>query len=253
VDPFRRGGTAQPLPAGFDWDSFVGPFPWVPYQGGRSSLWGDINWGQHHYDIVQWGNGADDTGPVEINGEDGQLVFRYANGVEVFGCPPPGGVWKQGGACFVGTDDRITVHRDELSADPRVVRSAALCLSKIATEEARRLLSDAYARATGPQRDVVGDGLIRCADELLKPGKTADAAAIYAPLAEASQPSAVRKSALRGVVRSAGEKSVQTVREFLASEDSLVRSAGAHRLPALSDADLKAVAADVGRFRHLNG
>ena len=67
--------------------------PWFNYDGSTGAhrfAFGDINWGQHHYDIVQWGVVADDTGPVEIRLENGKPVFRYANGVEVYGCPPPG-------------------------------------------------------------------------------------------------------------------------------------------------------------------
>ena len=92
-----------------NWEAYVNCLPWFNYDGSTGAhrfAYGDINWGQHHYDIVQWGVGADDTGPVEIRLEDGKPVFRYANGVEVFGCPPPGSAWDEGGACFVGTEGK---------------------------------------------------------------------------------------------------------------------------------------------------
>jgi len=113
-----RGGA---VPPGVNWEPYVGPLPWFNYDGSTSAHrfgFGDINWGQHHYDIVQWGLGADDTGPVEIRLEAGKPVYRYANGVEVFGSPPPGEAWNAGGACFVGTEGTITVHRDVFTADP---------------------------------------------------------------------------------------------------------------------------------------
>jgi predicted dehydrogenase len=110
-----------PIPADINWEPYVGPLPWFNYDGSTSAHrfgFGDINWGQHHYDIVQWGLGADDTGPVEIRLEAGHPVYLYANGVEVHGCAPPGQPWNEGGACFVGTEGTVTVHRNVFTADP---------------------------------------------------------------------------------------------------------------------------------------
>jgi predicted dehydrogenase len=112
----------QPVPDGIDWDLFVGPAPWTAFNGSLDAHmfgWGSINWGQHHYDIVQWGIGADDTGPVEIGWEDGKLAYRYASGVVVYGCPYPGeNIGGQGGAIFVGAEGRIAVDRDWLVSYP---------------------------------------------------------------------------------------------------------------------------------------
>jgi hypothetical protein len=132
VYAYQRGGgisipgpdgpkVARAVPADVDWEAYVGPLPWFPYNGetrGQVFGWGDINWGQHHYDIVQWGIGADDTGPVEIRIENGVPIYRYANGVEVYGCPPPDDKWHEGGARFVGTDGTITVHRAIFKSNP---------------------------------------------------------------------------------------------------------------------------------------
>ena len=80
---------------------------------------GGINWGPHHYDVVQWALAADRTGPVEIGYEDGRVVYQYASGVVVYGCECPGvEVGRSGGACFVGTEGRIAVDRGRLVADP---------------------------------------------------------------------------------------------------------------------------------------
>ncbi|MGA2063381.1 MAG: Gfo/Idh/MocA family oxidoreductase [Thermoguttaceae bacterium] len=114
-------GPERPIPADVNWEAYVGPLPWFPYDGNTGAHrfgWGDINWGQHHYDIVQWGMAADRTGPVEIRLQGNIPVYRYAGGVEVFGCPPPGTTWDEGGACFVGTQGRITVHRNKFFSDP---------------------------------------------------------------------------------------------------------------------------------------
>ena len=111
-----------PVPEGLDWDLYLGPAPWIPYDGNtgphRFDI-GELNWGQHHYDIVQWAAGADDTGPVEIFVEDGRSGYKYANGVVVYGKPFPGEpVGGEGGACFVGTGGRIAVDRGALVSDP---------------------------------------------------------------------------------------------------------------------------------------
>jgi len=113
-----RGGA---VPADVNWEAYVNCLPWFNYDGSTGAHrfgWGDINWGQHHYDIVQWGADADHTGPEQIRLEDGKPILRYAHGVELFGCPPPGQGWDAGGATFVGTEGSITVHREVLVSDP---------------------------------------------------------------------------------------------------------------------------------------
>lgn len=115
-------GNGQPVPDGLDWDLYLGPAPWRPFDGQADAHrfgWGSINWGQHHYDIVQWGIGSDDTGPVEIGWEEGKLFYRYANGVVVYGCPYPGErVGGSGGCTFVGTEGRIAMDRENLVSYP---------------------------------------------------------------------------------------------------------------------------------------
>lgn len=126
--PAPQPHDARAVPPDVDWDAYVGPMPRFAYDGNTSGHrfgWGDINWGQHHYDIVQWGIGADDTGPVEIALHEGHPVLKFAGGVEVIGGPYPGEPWIPGGACFVGTEGRIVVHRDALTADPpEILRQA---------------------------------------------------------------------------------------------------------------------------------
>jgi predicted dehydrogenase len=118
-------GRAQPVPGGVDWELFLGPAPWLPYFGNLNAHmfgWGSINWGQHHYDIVQWGLGADATGPVAIGWEDGKLAYKYANGVTVYGCRyPDEAIGDSGGAIFVGTEGRIAVDREHLVSYPDTI------------------------------------------------------------------------------------------------------------------------------------
>ncbi len=78
-----------------DWDLYLGPAAWRPFnkalldgfnfeKGGGLVGGGVLEWGSHCVDLCQWANNADDTAPVEYNPpEDGQIIARYANGVEL--------------------------------------------------------------------------------------------------------------------------------------------------------------------------
>ncbi len=65
-------------PAGFDYDTWVGPAPWWPYCKARVHMnwrWNMdfgggqlMDWVGHHLDIAHWGLGLEQTGPVEISG-----------------------------------------------------------------------------------------------------------------------------------------------------------------------------------------
>jgi hypothetical protein len=118
----QRFGPAKQVPADLDWDLYLGPAPWIPYDGNTGAHRfdiGELNWGQHHYDFVQWAAAADETGPVEIFMENDRSCYKYASGVVVYGKPYPGEkVGEVGGACFVGTGGRIAVDREALVSDP---------------------------------------------------------------------------------------------------------------------------------------
>ncbi|WCJ59229.1 Gfo/Idh/MocA family oxidoreductase [Fontisphaera persica] len=115
-------GPAKPVPETLDWDLYLGPAPWVPYDGNTGAHRydiGELNWGQHHYDIVQWAAGMDDSGPVALFMEEGRTSYRYANGVVVHGRPYPGEpVGHDGGCCFVGAHGRLAVDRGNLVSYP---------------------------------------------------------------------------------------------------------------------------------------
>ena len=115
-------GPGKPVPEGFDWDLYLGPMPWFPYDGKtgphRFDI-GELNWAQHHYDIIQWTANADNTGPVELFMDGDRSCYKYASGVTVYGKPyPDQPVGGNGGACFVGTEGKIAVDRDSLVSDP---------------------------------------------------------------------------------------------------------------------------------------
>jgi predicted dehydrogenase len=123
----KRFGLARPIPDDLDWDLYLGPAPDLPYDGDtgphRFDI-GELNWGQHHYDFVQWATDSDATGPVELFMADGFTNYRYADGVVVYGKPYPAEpIGGDGGAVFVGTEGRIAVDRDALISYPaRIAR-----------------------------------------------------------------------------------------------------------------------------------
>ena len=99
------GYPAQKPPPGFDYDLWLGPAPWTPYNPRRCHF--NFRWvldysdgeltdrGAHVNDIAMWGNGTESTGPVEIDGR-GQfqkgiynvpvryhIEYKFANGVKM--------------------------------------------------------------------------------------------------------------------------------------------------------------------------
>jgi predicted dehydrogenase len=77
-----------------DWDLWLGPAPWRPYNhayvAGKWRGYWDFDsgarlhdWGAHTVDLCQWANDADDTVPVEYEPTDDTITARYANGVKL--------------------------------------------------------------------------------------------------------------------------------------------------------------------------
>ncbi len=87
---------AEPEPSKdkVDWDLYLGPAAWRPYngklldgfnfeKGGGMVGGGCLEWGSHCVDLCQWANDADNTAPVEYEPKGDQLHARYANGVKL--------------------------------------------------------------------------------------------------------------------------------------------------------------------------
>ena len=77
-----------------DWDLWLGPAPWRPYnQAYVSGGWRGyydfdsgarlLDWGAHTVDLCQWANKADDTMPIEYEPSATNITARYANGVKL--------------------------------------------------------------------------------------------------------------------------------------------------------------------------
>jgi predicted dehydrogenase len=144
VHTIRTGFGASPSmgwepeespPPGLDWNLWLGPAPyrnysknrcfyqfrWIfDYSGGQMT-----DWGAHHNDIAQWGNGTELTGPIHIDGKgefpkDGlwdtatkiHVEYKYRNGVTL--------ICGEGHGCkFEGPDGWIHVDRGFLEAHPK--------------------------------------------------------------------------------------------------------------------------------------
>ena len=128
-------------PAWLDWKMWVGPARWMPYRYGivgNCGEWGHISnfslgwittWGIHHIDIAQWGDGADNTGPVEVEGsavfpESGlydcatawDMTLTYGNGVVLNFVDNKK---QRQGVRFAGTEGWVFVKRGAIEAEPK--------------------------------------------------------------------------------------------------------------------------------------
>jgi predicted dehydrogenase len=138
--PAAQALSEEPVPAGFDYDRWLGPTPWRPYNekrvkgdygggwrcfleyGGRKN--GD--WGAHHFDIIQNALGMDNSGPVEFVpiGFEGckHQTHIYANGVRVerHDGNTKAMIEFQGtkGTIWVSRDDFLETDPPELAARP---------------------------------------------------------------------------------------------------------------------------------------
>ncbi|HOX38153.1 MAG TPA: Gfo/Idh/MocA family oxidoreductase [Candidatus Brocadiia bacterium] len=126
----------QPVPPGFDYDMWLGQAPCAPYTPSRChgsfryifdySGGNMTDFGAHHNDIAQWGNGTELTGPVEIEGrgdfpKEGlfntavhfHVEYTYADGTMLI-CDDH----HPNGVLFIGTEGSVYVDRGVLRPDP---------------------------------------------------------------------------------------------------------------------------------------
>ena len=148
----------EPIPEGLDWNAWCGqtepvPFSMRVYLTYNNPGWHNIrrysggwiaNAGSHALDIVQWGLGTDDTGPVEVWAErasfDAVVTYRYADGVLLKlqqSCAPAGmPAWECGekpedrassfGAIFIGDEGKLIEHRGRWNTKPIAISQEPL-------------------------------------------------------------------------------------------------------------------------------
>jgi predicted dehydrogenase len=144
-----------PDPEVVDWNLWLGPAPWRPYNaryvnGDWRGYWDFdsgarlLDWGAHTLDLCQWANQADETMPIEYEPSETmpieyepsetEITCRYANGVKVimdflkqpFGDRSPNYITRLGtcpvrfegeeGSVETGDSGEIVVQPDALAA-----------------------------------------------------------------------------------------------------------------------------------------
>ena len=128
--------TPEPDPLVFDWDKWLGPCLWRPYNSaypdrGRGEFWdfhaGLLEWASHTVAMAQWAADMEHTEPVEYDPEGGifrgdglieryTINCRYANGVQTHPAQPqlgPAGLVQQPVRRHrrLGRDRRQRAHR----------------------------------------------------------------------------------------------------------------------------------------------
>ncbi|MDY0167835.1 MAG: Gfo/Idh/MocA family oxidoreductase, partial [Thermoguttaceae bacterium] len=144
--PARGGSDApwspRPVPPELDYEMWLGPAPWAPYHPHRCHYrfrfvsdysGGDVtNWGAHQLDIAQWGIGADDSGPLTVEGHgkrywtglhdvyfDVHVDLTFAGGVTVQLRSGDAVKYDGNGVRFEGTEGWVYVTRQKLEAEPK--------------------------------------------------------------------------------------------------------------------------------------
>jgi predicted dehydrogenase len=125
----------EPIPAGTDWDTWLGPAPergyneilcpkgihkgfpqWRAYQEYAGGLLADM--GAHHFDIAQWAMKRDASGPSKVippadPKKQSGVVFEYDDGIRMIHNEFEG---ERADCLFEGTDGWIAVSRGSLKA-----------------------------------------------------------------------------------------------------------------------------------------
>lgn len=156
---------AQPTPSPevCDWNMWLGPAPWRPYNEkyvqGRWRGQYDfdsgarlLDWGAHTLDLCQWANQADNTMPVTYEPTDKNITCTYANGVTLvidflqnpFGDRGPRWITRLGTCPVRFTGDEATV---ETGDEGEIVASSPSLMTELAqVKRVRGLDVSAHAR-----------------------------------------------------------------------------------------------------------
>ncbi len=149
----------EPIPDGFDYNMWLGPAPFKPFNSTRVS--GDYgggwryfrdysggmltDWGAHHFDIAQWALGMDNSGPTQVLPPDGKdiktLTYRYANGVEMYNGMPEG-MPDGNGVLFTGTEGKIFVNRGLIRSWPDEITRQPIGANEIHLHNSNNQIAD---------------------------------------------------------------------------------------------------------------
>lgn len=141
-----QGGSLEPIPvpAGLDYDLWLGPAPWRPYTRDRCTEWGSYwcsdnshgfigGWGAHPLTDMLWALGDNtDAVPVEYVGTgkfgtglfdapyDWDIRGRFVNGADFHFTPGNDGV------TITGTNGTVSISRAQLKVEPYSLRQEQL-------------------------------------------------------------------------------------------------------------------------------
>ena len=135
----------EPVPAGFDYETWLGPAPHAEYAPARCFVnfrWiydysgGQVtDWGGHHPDCAQWGMGTETTGPIEIRNPKAEFppdplwntateyYFEaiYKNGVKMIISNK-----ERGGVTWQGTDGWVWADRGQHDASSKAILNSVI-------------------------------------------------------------------------------------------------------------------------------
>lgn len=131
-------GEPEPDPEVVDWNMWLGPAPWRPYNSAYvNGAWRGhddfdsgaklLDWGAHTVDLCQWAVTNDDTVPIEYEADGGTIYAKYENGIKLV-MRPDG--WLGLGTCPIriegedgwletGDSGKTTVSPDSLRSELR--------------------------------------------------------------------------------------------------------------------------------------
>ena len=167
----------EPVPAGLDWDMWLGPSPWRPYHSHgchynfrfiADHASGQItNLGAHCLDIGQWALDMDHSGPVEVEGHGDfpssglfttateiDVTFRYANGMTMrcFTQHEGGG---NNSARFIGERGWLDIGYAKMSAsDPNLLREMQTAGKRLALPASQNHYEDFFDAARTRRRTI---------------------------------------------------------------------------------------------------
>jgi len=171
-DYSKHGDRSAPeaVPAGFDYEMWLGPAPQRPYTPAASHVnwrWvfdysgGQLtDWCGHHPDIAQWGLGTSETGPIEIRNAKAEYATHpvyntavnyafecvYANGLTL-----KIGSTEKSGVTFEGDEGWVWVNRGKIDASNKDLLTLEIPEDKIklykSDNHQRNFIDCVYSRA----------------------------------------------------------------------------------------------------------
>jgi predicted dehydrogenase len=167
----------QPVPSGFDYDTWLGPAPQKPYNPGRMA-WPDwyliwdycagfiVNWGVHHLDIANWGCPTVGSESFEVeckasyrnegftdNVDAWKANLAYANGLKMVFSDD---LQQKIGCRFIGDTGWVHVDRAGIWADPESLLKATIKPNEIHLHESDNHYAD-FLKSVRTRRDPVSD------------------------------------------------------------------------------------------------